>query len=74
MFDLEVVHIPGSMNTAADALSRLAPMYEDSWRADYVKDPVTRKKYYAADGHLINPTLWHTGIICIHDRIVVPRS
>ena len=75
MFDLEIVHIPGKDNVAADALSRLQPMQAvpvDDWTQAYLDDPVLKGKYYDDKNVLLNAAVWHHGRIWQDDRIVVP--
>ena len=46
MFDIEVVHLPGKDNTAADALSRLQPMQthvDDDWTTAYLQDVALKR-------------------------------
>ena len=61
LYNYEVRHIPGSTNTAADALSRMYP--EDSlallkidvspdWTDAYKADPAFLELYYQQDGQL----------------------
>ena len=63
MFDIEIAHIPGVTNTAADALSRLAcPLLaqaEDDWKTDYVADPRLGKIYFDAEGTCLIPQSYH---------------
>ena len=61
LYHYTIVHIQGSTNTAADALSR-SPLYgamnfleidnEASWETDYKADPVLRNEYYDEAGNL----------------------
>ena len=83
MFDLDIAHIPGITNTAADALSRLAspalccPVIgspTDDWKDAYKLDPRTRAAHFDASGDFVNPNAYHHGRLWDHDRIVVPRS
>ena len=77
MYDIEIIHIKGTENTAADALSRLECRQDaptDEWKAAYMEDPITHAKYFTKDGVLINPSAWHHGRIWKADRIVVPRT
>ena len=50
-FNITFEHIPGTSNTAADALSRLCPMIasdsDTTWLADYKADPVTCAQYFS---------------------------
>ena len=79
MYDFDIQHIPGTTNTAADALSRLcpvvagAPLEPDSWKQFYLSDPTIGPDYYH-DGMLIDPTLWHHGRLWVDDRILVPAA
>ena len=64
LYHYTIVHIPGSMNTAADALSR-SPIHgaanfmknQASWEPDYKADPDVRHQYYDENGDLRDPTL-----------------
>ena len=80
MYDVEIAHLPGKDNTAADALSRLAcPMIaqsaaEDDWLAAYKADPKIARIYFDAQGNLTLPHAFHHHRIWDADRILVPRS
>jgi len=84
LFHYEIQHIPGTTNTAADALSRLEclsgsllPLQHlmESWDADYRSDPLIVAKYFDPyTGQLLDPTQWHDGRLWHDDRIVVPAS
>ena len=82
MFDLEIAHIPGKTNTAADALSRLAPAYAmpidgaatDDWKEAYRADAQLRSKWLLADGSWTQPDAYHNGRIWVADRVLVPAS
>ena len=80
MNDVEIAHLPGKDNTAADALSRLAcPMIaqsaaEDDWLAAYKADPKITRIYFDAHGNLTLPHAFHHHRIWDADRILVPRS
>ena len=77
MFDLEISHIAGKENTAADALSRLAcPLIAvpDDWTPDYKADPKIAKTYFDAQGNLLLPHAFHHGRLWDADRILVPRN
>ena len=65
-YNLDIAHIPGTTNTAADALSRLdiapvmvAPALDD-WSAAYLADPELHPEFLL-DGHLepVGPCHWH---------------
>ena len=79
MFDLEIAHIPGVNNTAADALSRLAwAIPAESLRTydckeDYREDPAVARKYFHSDGSWLHPDAYHMGRVWVQDRILVPR-
>ena len=84
-YDIEFRHIPGTSNTAADALSRppeanplICPLITDSpehsWLNDYKSDPVTRAEFFATDGSLLPETNFKHGRIWRVDRIIVPAS
>ena len=72
-YDVEICHLPGTTNTAADALSRLCVLDGESysWEESYKADPWVMAKYYF-NGRLRNPLCWHHGRIWDDDRIVVP--
>ena len=72
-YDVEILHIPGTTNTASDALSRLSVLdgESDSWEGHYKTDAWVIAKYYF-NGRLRNPLCWHHGRIWEDDRIVVP--
>ena len=83
MFDLDSAHITGITNTAADALSRLAspalccPVIgstTEDWKDAYKLDHRTRADHFDASAAFINQNAYHHGLLCDHDRIVVPRS
>ncbi|MGV1089522.1 MAG: reverse transcriptase domain-containing protein, partial [Mycobacterium sp.] len=85
MFDIEIHHIKGVENTAADALSRLECRTNvevvddeederDSWKDAYLKDQVLKEKYFTNTGAVADPSVWHHGRIWKSDRIVVPKS
>jgi transposase InsO family protein len=83
MFDLEIAHIPGVTNTAADALSRMGnaacccPLYaepEDNWKALYKADPKVRADHMDDQGQWLNPKAFHNGRLCDHEKVIVPRS
>ena len=86
LFHYELKHIPGSTNTAADALSRpdeatlcvLDLDLEASWEASYREDPVVYPLYFHPDenntGAMLHPHEWHHGRFWLDDRIVVPRT
>ena len=77
MFDLEISHIPGKDNTAADALSRLAcPMIakRDDWLPSYKADPKIANVYFDKKGDLLLPQAYHHGRLWDADRIVVPKD
>ena len=70
MFDVEIAHIPGVTNTAADAISRLECRIADtsSWEAAYREDPRFQASFQ--DGH---PSQFRHGRLWKDDRIEVPR-
>ena len=78
MFDIEIAHLPGKENTAADALSRLAcPMVatrDVDWTDNYKADPKIANIYYDEKGTLLLPNAFRQGRIWDADRIVVPRD
>ena len=83
MFDVDISHIPGKDNTAADALSRMAcPAVTDSspgtkpddWTPDYKADPDIAKIYFDTHGEHTLPQAFHHGRLWDSDRILVPRS
>ena len=58
MFDLEVTHIPGKDNTAADALSSLHVLLplqsvHDNWKSAYLADPNPGPKDFTHAGDLV---------------------
>ena len=77
-FNIDFEHIPGTSNTAADALSRLCPLIasdaDSSWLADYKADPLTFSQYFAPDGSLLPTTDFKHGRIRRVDRDIVPAS
>ena len=87
LFNYELKHIPGSTNTAADALSRpddeatLCVFHLDldmSWEPAYREDPDVYPLYFAPAednaGAMLQPHEWHHGRFWVDDRIVVPRT
>ena len=83
-YNVTIHHIPGTTNTAADALSRdpalispLLPMpaYED-WTEAYLEDPATKAEFFTEDDELLNPARFYHGHLyrAGDDRIVVPTS
>ena len=60
-FDIEITHIPGNDNTAADALSRLCPMLSDEarddWKQSYINDEQLKDKYFLPDGQVIDENI-----------------
>ena len=76
MYDLDIRHIPGTTNSAADALSRLCPVLaeETSWENVYKADPWILENFYTRRKQLKNPLCWHNGRIWVDDRILVPTS
>ena len=71
MFDVEISHITGVTNTAADAISRLECRIADtsSLEAAYIED--TRFQARFQDGH---PLEFRHGRLWKDDHIEVPRS
>ena len=87
LFNYELKHIPGSTNTAADALSRpddeatlcvLDLDLDMSWEPAYREDPDVYPLYFAPAednaGAMLQPHEWHHGRFWVDDRIVVPRT
>ena len=84
LYHFEVKHIPGSTNTAADALSRIANLQlaihsleidnESSWEDAYKADPMLLAKYFTENGDLKDSTKWHNGRLWEDDLIVVPEA
>ena len=83
-YNVTIHHIPGTTNTAADALSRdpallapllPAPAYED-WTEAYLSDPATKAEFFTADDCLLHPARLYHGHLyrAGDDRIVVPTS
>ena len=75
MFDMEITHIAGVKNTAADALSRIAyPLLAqpDEWLSAYRADARIRAHYFDAAGELTDPYRYHHGRLWVDDRILVP--
>ena len=75
-FNIDFEHIPGTSNTAADALSRLCPLIasdsDTSWLADHKAGPLTFSQYFAPDGSLLPTTDYKDGRIWRVDRVIVP--
>ena len=85
LFNYEVRHIPGSTNTAADALSRMYPEeylalseidVSPDWTEAYKADPPHLELCYQPDGQLKADwrQSWHGGRLLIGDRLLVPAS
>ena len=76
MFDIEIAHLPGKDNTAADALSRVAcPMVatdDSDWTPYYKADPKIANIYFGKTGNHLLPNAFKQGRIWDADRIVVP--
>ena len=76
MFDIEIIHITGVTNTAADALSRLAChaiAVNDDWKLDYIADPKLCPQLFDEAGVPRDPEHYHHGRVWYFDQIVVPR-
>ena len=76
-YNIDLKHIPGVTNTAADALSRLPtlmPMVEEEvdWTSLYIADQAIGPLYYV-DGRLQNPRTFHNGRLWLDDKIIVPE-
>ena len=81
---MEIKHIPGKLNTAADSLTRtafdeatLAPVTNnnaDGWLQDYLADPHTKAEYFDELDEPKEPTQLRNGYYWHEDRIVVPQA
>ena len=85
LFHFELHHIPGSTNTAADALSRAEFRYgalnvlpldsvTNDWLDAYLEDPRTKAMYFSANDTLLDPRVWYDNRIWTTHHIVVPRT
>ena len=77
MFDMEIRHIAGVKNTAADALWRIAYQFlaqPDEWLNAYSADARIRAHYFHATGQLTDPYRYYHGRLWADDRILVPRA
>ena len=83
-YDMEIKHIPGKLNTAADSLTRtafeeatLAPVTNnnaDGWLQDYLADPYTKAEYFDEFNEPKEPTQLRNGYYWHEDRIIVPQA
>ena len=83
-YDLEIKHIAGKLNTAADSLTRtsfdLNPIarssdsHETGWEHDYLNDDFIKTTYFNVDGMPKQPGNYRQGYLWEKDRIVVPAA
>ena len=83
MIDMDIAHISGITNTAADAISQLAShalccpvigSHAGDWKDAYKLDPRTRAEHFDSSGDFANTNAYYYSRLWDHDRIVVPRS
>ena len=75
-FNFEIRHIPGTTNTAADALSRnlsLCPVTTEDWLPAYRQSPHC-SQFFNDDGTLNGKADYHNGRLWQNDLIIVPSD
>ena len=82
-YNIEIVHIPGRDNTAADALSRMpetivAPFVRAlpprDWKAAYLADKALKDVVFDNNFAPVAPYTWFGLRFWLDDRIVVPQT